>query len=285
MEANKFHSLNCRGKLLALDQPRIMGILNLTPDSFSDGGRYNTLKDAVEHAGKMLQEGADIIDIGGYSSRPYAKDISPEDELARVRDVTVELLGLYPAAIFSIDTFRASVAQPLLEMGVHMVNDISAGKLDPGMMEMVASYQDAPYIMMHMQGRPQNMQDNPQYDHVVEEVWAYFVERINAARAAGLGDLVLDLGYGFGKQLAHNYQLFTNLPTFARFNLPMLVGVSRKSMLFRLFDTHPEDVLELASVLHYKGMEMGARIFRVHDVKEAVRVRTLFQYIKEHGAV
>ncbi len=276
-------TLNCRGRLLVLDRPIVMGILNLTPDSFSDGGRFDTEAKALAHVEQMLKAGATIIDVGGYSSRPGAIDISPAEELARIEGIVAEILRLFPEALVSIDTFRASVAAPLLGRGVHFINDISGGLLDPEMLSLVGRH-DAPYMLMHMQGRPQTMQQAPAYTDVVREVGDYFVERIRAARSAGIKDIVLDPGFGFGKTLAHNWELFRNLGQFTVFGCPILIGISRKSMVYRLFDTAPSDVLELTTALHLKALEAGARILRVHDVQPAMRAIQLHHYL-QHGAI
>ncbi len=276
-------TLNCRGRLLRLDRPIVMGILNLTPDSFSDGGRYDDTSKALAHVAHMLQAGATIIDVGGYSSRPGAIDITVEEELARIQLVVQEILQQFPQAIVSIDTFRAAVAGPMLDLGAHIINDISGGLLDPDMFATVGAC-DAPYVLMHMQGRPQTMQQAPAYTDVVREVGDYFVARIRAAHAAGIKDLVLDPGFGFGKTLAHNWELFRNLGQFNVFGCPLLIGISRKSMVYRLFDTAPSDVLELTTALHLKALEAGARILRVHDVQPAIRAIQLHQYL-QHGAL
>jgi dihydropteroate synthase len=276
-------TLNCRGHLLSLEKPVVMGILNLTPDSFSDGGQFNSPKAALAHVEEMLKEGATIIDVGGYSSRPGASDISAEEELARVKDITREILRQFPEAIISIDTFRTAVAAPLLDMGAHIVNDISAGTLDPEMLNLVARHR-IPYGIMHMQGNPQTMQAAPQYTDVVAEVYTYLTERIRAARLAKIQDIIVDPGFGFGKTLDHNWQLFRNLAQFKVFGLPLLIGISRKSMVYRLFDTQPRDVLELTTALHVKALDQGARILRVHDVRPAVRAIQLHHYM-QHGSL
>ncbi|MCI4667596.1 MAG: dihydropteroate synthase [Bacteroidia bacterium] len=285
------YSLNLRGKLLELEKPVVMGILNLTPDSFSDGGEFLNLTDALKQTEKMLKDGARIIDIGGYSSRPGAIHISANEEIIRIKEVVRQILREFPEAFVSIDTFRGKIALEMLELGAHIINDISAGQGinslpdEKSMFEVLAAFQDVPYIMMHMQGHPQNMQNNPVYEDVVEEVWQFFVERINAAKDAGIKDIIIDPGFGFGKEILHNYQLFGGLEQFSELGLPLLVGVSRKSMLYRLFDTQPKDVLELASILHFKALEMGAHILRAHDVKEAVRTVELFQYFIKNGII
>ncbi|MEL6590083.1 MAG: dihydropteroate synthase, partial [Bacteroidota bacterium] len=251
-------SLNCRGRLLTLDQPRIMGILNVTPDSFSDGGQYNEKNAAIDRVGVMIEEGAEIIDIGGYSSRPFADEVSPQEELDRIAGIGQAILQYYPQALLSVDTFRAAVAQEMLQIGAHIINDISGGALDPEMWNTLATFGDVPYILMHMQGRPQTMQENPQYANVLETVQEWLAKRIREARAAGIKDIVIDPGFGFGKKIIHNYQLLGGLEHLVRMNVPVLVGISRKSMLYRLFETTPDDVLELSSALHLKVLEKGA---------------------------
>jgi dihydropteroate synthase len=274
---------NCRGRLLDLSRPRVMGILNLTPDSFSDGGRYPTTGQALERVGEMLAEGASIIDIGGASSRPGAPEVAPEAEWARIAEVVAAIPGRFPEAIVSIDTFHASVAESALAAGAHIINDISAGQHDPRMLAVVAQAR-APYVLMHMQGRPATMQAAPHYADVVAEVYAALVERIRAAQAAGIVDLGVDPGFGFGKTLAHNYELFRNLDKFSVLGLPLLVGISRKSMVYKLFSTQPEDVLEVTTALHLKALELGASILRVHDVRPAFRAVQLHQYLA-HGTL
>jgi dihydropteroate synthase len=275
-------TLNCRGRLLVLDRPVVMGILNLTPDSFSDGGRYATEAAALAQVERMLAEGATIIDVGGYSSRPGATDITPEEELSRIGGTVAQIIRQFPEAIVSIDTFRAAVAAPMLDLGAHIINDISGGLLDPDMLATVARHR-APYVLMHMQGRPQTMQAAPTYVDVTREVGDYFVDRIRAAQAAGIQDIVLDPGFGFGKTLAHNWELFRNLGQFTVFGCPILIGISRKSMVYRLFDTAPSDVLELTTALHLKALEAGARILRVHEVRPAMRAIQLHHHL-QHGA-
>lgn len=260
-----------------------MGILNLTPDSFSDGGLHNKPDAAFRHAEKMLKEGAAIIDIGGYSSRPGADHISEEEEIQRIEEVTRGIFKRFPEAYVSIDTFRSGVAKRMLDLGAHIINDISAGLMDEEMLATVGRY-DAPIVLMHMQGNPQTMQKAPAYENIIGEICLYFTERIRAARAAGIKDILIDPGFGFGKTLAHNYELFRNLDKFMTFGLPVLVGISRKSMIYRLFDTGPEDVLELATALHLKALEAGAGILRVHDVRPAYRICQLHRYL-QHGTI
>ena len=279
-----YHTLNCRGKLLSLDTPRIMGILNVTPDSFSDGGKFNSPEAALEHTDRMLSEGAHIIDIGGYSSRPGATHISESEEIDRIQPVVEGVIKNFPKAFVSVDTFRSKVAKVMLEAGAHIINDISAGNLDEEMMQLVASYK-VPYIMMHMQGTPQDMQDQPEYEDVVEEVWDFLTEKINEARAAGIRDVILDPGFGFGKEILHNYQLLSDFDRFQMYKLPLLAGISRKSMMYKLLGLPPDEVVEVGAALHMKLLEKGANILRVHDVAATRKLLGIHLYMKEHGVI
>lgn len=278
------YSLNCRGKLLNLRSPKVMGILNLTPDSFSDGGKYNELTAALNRVEEMLMEGADIVDIGGYSSRPYSIDISVEEEISRIDRITREIMVRFPEAIISVDTFRSRVAEQMLQAGVHMINDISSSMIDPDMIGLVSQYQ-VPYIMMHMKGTPQTMQDSPQYIQVVDEIIDFLCERISFARANGIYDLVVDPGFGFGKTIQHNYQILSGLDRLSYLGVPVLAGLSRKSMLYKLLDTAPDDVVEVASALHLQALMRGVNILRVHDVKAARRIVEIYEYMKAHGTL
>ncbi|MEM7372234.1 MAG: dihydropteroate synthase [Bacteroidota bacterium] len=275
---------------MPLNRTRIMGILNLTPDSFSDGGLHNSMDSALRRVEQMLQEGADIIDIGGYSSRPYADPVSPEEELARIEAITARILDKFPEVIVSIDTFRPKVAERLLDIGAHIINDISAGsslreQTERKMMELVSRYPDVPYIAMHMQGDPSTMQNRPQYAQVIQELSQFFVRIIGQAREYGIKDIVIDPGFGFGKTLLHNYQMIRDLEQLTILDVPILIGISRKSMLYKLLDTTPKDVLEAASALHLKCLEAGAHILRTHDVQAANKIVRLFTYMKENGIV
>ncbi|MEO0897626.1 MAG: dihydropteroate synthase [Bacteroidota bacterium] len=284
-------SINCRGRLLTLDRVRIMGILNVTPDSFSDGGQFTEVEAALHQAEAMLDAGADILDIGGYSSRPHADHIDIEEEISRLEEIVGNIIMEFPEAIISIDTFRSKVASSMLDMGAHIINDIRAGRgmdnsqSDGEMFSLIAQYGNVPYIMMHMAGTPADMQQHPSYENVVDEVWDFFVERINRAKDAGIVDLIVDPGFGFGKTILHNYQLFEGLKELMKFQLPLLVGISRKSMMYKLFNTVPKDVGDLTGILHFKAMEMGARLFRVHDVKEAKRVGEFYHYLRDNGII
>lgn len=271
--------VNCNGKLLSLEKPKVMGILNLTPDSFSDGGLYNTEKAALQHVEEMLEEGADIIDIGGYSSRPGAIDISEQEEIMRIKGITQQILKHFPQALISIDTFRSNVAQTMLDEGVHLINDISGGTLDANMMKTVSAY-NVPYILMHIRGNPQNMQKLTHYENIIHELWVYFQEKISFAKSLGIKDIILDVGFGFGKDVGANYYLLKQLDTFHLFGCPLLVGVSRKSMIYKLLSLPPLDILPYTTALHLKALENGANVLRVHEVKEAKNVIKLFEIIK-----
>lgn len=272
-------SLNCRGKLLMLDKPLIMGILNVTPDSFSDGGRFFAPADALRQAEQMLAEGADLIDIGGYSSRPGATDISVAEEVGRIAPVIAEIARRFPEAILSVDTFRREVAQAAADNGAHLINDISAGSLDPGIWRVAAANQ-MPFIAMHMKGTPQTMAQLAEYEDVVQEVYDYFVKKLNEANQNGVYDVLIDAGFGFAKAVGHNYALFRALSQFAVLGRPLVVGISRKSMLYKLLHTTPDDVADATAALHLQALMAGAAVLRVHDVKAAARMRVLYQALR-----
>ena len=267
-------TLNCKGKLLSLKEPLIMGILNLTPDSFYDGGLYQKKESYLHQTEKMLQEGADIIDIGGMSSRPGAAVIDVEEELQRVIPAMEKLYGEFPGTVFSIDTVHAKTAKEAINAGASMVNDISAGGLDEAMFDTVAGMGDIPYILMHIQKRPETMQDDPVYDNddVVKEVIDFFIDKIHLLRQKGQKDIIIDPGFGFGKTLEHNYSLLRHLNDFHIFQLPVLAGISRKSMICKALKVNPESALNGTSVAHTLAVLNGAKILRVHDVKEAKEV-------------
>ena len=255
-----------------------MGILNVTPDSFFDGGAYNTIKRGLQQAEKMVQEGADFIDVGAFSSRPGAKRITAVEEAARLFPIAKELVGRFPSVLFSVDTFRSPIAQQCLDIGFAMVNDISGGE-DPKMFSTVAQYK-APYILMHMQGKPENMQQNPKYQDVVRELIYFFSEKIRQAYDAGIHDVIVDPGFGFGKSLAHNYELLRQLEFFKQLETPLLAGVSRKSMISKVLNESPEDSLNGTTVLHTLCLQKGAHILRVHDVKAAKECITLVEKVQ-----
>ena len=262
-------TINLRGKLMNLSVPKIMGILNITPDSFYDGGKYNSADKIKIQIEKMIISGADIIDIGGYSSRPGAKDISIEDELNRVIPAIEILKQKFPETIVSIDTFRSRVAREAIISGADIVNDISGGNLDPDMFETVSKYK-VPYILMHMRGSPENMMNKTDYENVTKDVCKYFSERIDKAKSFGINDIIIDPGFGFSKTTQQNYELFNNLEFFKEFQRPIIVGISRKSMIYKILNTTPEKALNGSSVLHTISLMKGANILRTHDVKEAL---------------
>lgn len=269
------YSIQVNGRLMDLSVPRVMGILNVTPDSFYAGSRKQTERDIAERVEQLMEEGADIIDIGAYSSRPNAKDVAAEEEMERLEKGLRIIRQLAPDTVVSVDTFRASVAQRCVgEYGVAMINDISAGELDSCMFETVACL-GVPYIMMHMQGTPQNMQVAPHYDNLIQDIMTYFARKIQALRELGQKDIIVDPGFGFGKTLEHNYELMNRLERLKILELPVLVGVSRKSMVYKLLDITPDESLNGTSVLHTIALLKGASILRVHDVRacrEVVRI-------------
>ncbi|WP_293312583.1 dihydropteroate synthase [Pedobacter sp. UBA5917] len=262
-------SLNIKGKLIDLSTPKVMGILNITPDSFYSNSRTKTIDEALSKAEQFLNEGATFIDIGGYSSRPGAKDISEAEETDRLVPVVESLTAAFPEAVISIDTFRAKVAEETILAGAHIINDIASGDMDDKMFETVARLQ-VPYMMMHMQGTPQNMQQNPVYNNVLLEVIDYLAEKVAALRALHVHDVIIDPGFGFGKTIAHNYELLNQMEAFKIFKLPILVGFSRKGMIYKTLGNTAADALNGTTVLNTIALQKGAGILRVHDVKEAV---------------
>lgn len=269
-------TINCRGNLIDLTIPKVMGILNVTPNSFYDGGKYANDKALLNQAEKMLEEGATFIDIGAYSSKPSAEFVSEAEEAERLVPVVQLILQHFPEALISVDTFRANVAKAALEAGACIVNDIAAGGLDKQMMQTVADFQ-VPYIMMHMKGNPQTMQSLAQYNNITKEVLFYFSEKIAQARSFGINDLIVDPGFGFAKTTEQNFELLANLELFDRLELPILVGVSRKSMIYKTLETTAEFALNGTTVLNTIALQKGSTILRVHDVKEAVECVKLHQ--------
>lgn len=262
-------SINCKGKLVDLSSPKVMGILNVTPDSFYDGGKYKSVNEILKQVELMLSQGATFIDIGAYSSRPKAKHISQEEELARLIPVLNAIMANFPEILISVDTFRSKVAMESIAHGACMINDISAGSMDKNMFETVAKLQ-VPYVMMHMVGTPQNMQKNTRYNDLIREVIFYFSEKIHELRKLGVNDLILDPGFGFSKTLDQNFELLSKLELFTFLDLPILVGLSRKSMLYKLLDIRSEEALNATSVANTIALQKGCSILRVHDVKEAM---------------
>lgn len=279
--------INVKGQLLDLSIPQVMGILNVTPDSFYAGSRMQTEEDIAARARQIIDEGAAIIDIGAYSSRPNAEHISAEEEMNRLRTGLEILNRNHPEAIISVDTFRADVAaQCVNEYGVAIINDIAAGEMDDRMFQTVAGL-GVPYIMMHMQGTPQNMQKEPHYDNLIKDVFLYFARKVQQLRDLGVKDIILDPGFGvgFGKTLEHNYELMAHLEEFRIFELPLLVGVSRKSMIYKLLGGTPQDSLNGTTILDTVALMKGAHILRVHDVREAVEAVRIVEKLKSENDV
>lgn len=271
-------SLNCNGRLVNLDQPKIMGILNVTPDSFFDGGQFENIELLVQQATKLIDEGADFLDIGGASSKPGAIPVPEKEELQRVLPAIQAVLDKHPDAIVSIDTTRSRVATEAVKAGAMLVNDISAGNSDSKMLEVVGDL-GVPYIAMHMQGTPQNMQNNPQYKNVWIEIQRSLAQTIEKAYSKGIHDVIVDPGFGFGKTVYHNFELLKHLEEFRHLNTPILVGLSRKSMIQKVLGVSAQEALHGSSVLHTLALSKGAHILRVHDVKEAKEVVQLVNQV------
>jgi dihydropteroate synthase len=262
-------TINCIGNLIDLSSPKVMGILNVTPNSFYDGGKYDDEKSILSQVEKMLFEGATFIDIGAYSSKPSSDFVSELEEIDRLIPIIDSVLKHFPETLISVDTFRASVAKNAIENGACIINDISAGSLDVNMMKIVAELQ-VPYIMMHMKGNPQTMQSLTKYENIVKEMLFYFSEKVALARSLGINDLIIDPGFGFAKTLEQNFEVMNNLELFQILELPILVGVSRKSMIYKTLETSAEFALNGTSVLNTIALQKGINILRVHDVKEAI---------------
>jgi dihydropteroate synthase len=271
--------LNCGGKLLDLSRPRVMGILNTTPDSFYDGGKFQTIAGALAQAERMLSEGADLLDVGGMSSRPGAAILDEEEELQRVLPVVEAIAKHFPEAIVSVDSVRASVARACVQVGASLINDISAGSTDVQLLPTVAEL-GVPYVLMHAQGNPATMQQNPTYGNVTLEILDFFIQKLKQIRALGIKDVILDVGFGFGKSIGHNYELLAHLAEFKVLDLPILVGLSRKSMIWKALDVSPKDALNGTSALHFAALEKGAHILRAHDVREAREVIKLWEQLE-----
>jgi len=271
-------TLNCKGTLLNLETPVVMGIINLTPDSFYDGGQYKQEKDVLKKVEKHLTEGASILDIGGMSSRPGAELITVEEELQRVLQPIQTIVKEFPDIIISIDTVRSAVAKAAVEVGAAIVNDISAGRLDNNMYSTVAAL-GVPYILMHMQGQPATMQAEPSYEDAPLEVLDFFIQEVGQLRTLGVKDIIIDPGFGFGKSLSHNYQLLKLMHIFKILDVPILAGLSRKSMIYKALNSTAKEALNGTSVLNMVALQQGATILRVHDVKEAMETIQLFQLL------
>lgn len=262
-------TINCKGNLIDLNQPKVMGILNISPDSFYDGGRYTEEKNILSQVESMLIEGATFIDVGAYSSRPGATEISEEAEAKRIVPVIEMLQKEFPESLLSIDTFRSKIADQCLKAGAELINDISAGMLDKNMFATIASHQ-VPYIMMHMRGNPKTMQQQTTYGNLVTEVLHFFSQRIALAKTMQINDLIIDPGFGFAKNLDQNYELLQQLHLFKTIDLPLLAGLSRKSMIYKVLGGTAENALNGTTALNMLALQKGASILRVHDVKEAV---------------
>lgn len=269
-------TINCKGQLIDLSQPKVMGILNITPNSFFDGGKYASNDEIIAKVEKMLDEGATFIDVGAYSSKPSAEFVSEEDELDRIVPVVQLLVKHFPTILLSIDTFRSKVASACIENGAAMINDISAGNLDDKMLEVIAKY-NVPYIMMHMRGTPQSMQSLTQYDDIIKEILFYFSEKISQARSLGINDLIVDPGFGFAKTIEQNYEVMQKLQLFHNLELPVLVGISRKSMIYKTLEITADEALNGTTFLNTFALTKGAQILRVHDVAAAVECVKLFE--------
>tara|TARA_B110000908_G_scaffold61312_1_gene74444 strand:- start:1011 stop:1862 length:852 start_codon:yes stop_codon:yes gene_type:complete len=276
--SNYFMTINCKDKLLNLDSPIVMGILNVTPDSFFDGGKYQYEKEILARATEIIDQGGTIIDIGGYSSRPGAKHINEQEELERVIPAIELILSKFPSALISVDTFRSKIARKSVEVGACMINDISAGEMDSNMFATIRELQ-VPYCIMHMKGTPQNMQKKPSYKNVTEEVLFFLAQKIELLHKLGVNDILVDPGFGFGKTTEHNYELLKNLSFFKNLNKAILVGVSRKSMIYKTLGISPQESLNGTTALHSFSLQNGGTLLRVHDVKEAMETITLFNKI------
>ncbi len=280
MKDNYFNpklSINCKGKIINLSTPLTMGIINVTPDSFYDGGINNTTEKALRLAEKHLKEGATFLDIGGYSSRPGAKNITEKQELKRVLPVIEAIVKNFDHPILSVDTFRSIVAKEALKSGASMINDISAFSLDDKLIDVI-SQNNVPYILMHMQGNPQNMQQNPTYNNLIYELIYFFSNKIKHLKANGIHDIIIDPGFGFGKTLEDNFNLLNNLDKLAVLKLPILAGISRKSMIYKTLKTNSLNSLNGTTALHMSALRNGAKILRVHDVKQAQECIALHLY-------
>lgn len=269
-------TINCKGTLIDLSRPKVMGILNVTPNSFFDGGKYADENAILQQVEKMLNEGATFIDVGAYSSKPNAAFVSEEEEIRRLIPIVELLVNEFPEIILSIDTFRSSVAEKAIEAGAAIINDISAGNLDEAMMQTVAKLQ-VPYIMMHMKGTPNTMQSLTNYDDILKEMMLYFAQKINQARSLGINDLIVDPGYGFAKTTEQNFEVLQKSELFKHLEVPILAGLSRKSMIYKTLNNNSQEALNGTTVLNTLALTKGANILRVHDVKQAMETVSLFE--------
>lgn len=273
-------TINCKGTLLDLNSPKVMGILNITPDSFYDGGMYKNETTILNQTEKMLNDGATFIDVGAYSSRPGAAEVSEEEELKRIVPVVELLIKKFPDIIISIDTFRSKVAKETINLGAALINDISGGNLDSKMYETVAKLK-VPYILMHMAGTPKTMQNNPTYEDVTKDLIYFFSDKIDQLHRLNVSDIIIDVGFGFGKTIEHNFQLLRNMSLFQNLDKPILAGLSRKSMLYKTLDITSQEALNATTSANTIALLNGANILRVHDVKEAVEAVKLVNQLRE----
>lgn len=273
-------TINCNGRLIDLNEPKIMGILNTTPNSFYDGGSNQSMNLILEKVEKHLSEGADMIDVGGYSTKQGAEEVSEVEEIARTIPVIEKIMEKYPDLILSIDTFRGNVARAAIKAGASIINDVSGFELDPEMLPAIAELK-VPYILMHMKGTPKTMQDDPQYDDITLEVNQYFSEKIARLRELKINDIILDPGFGFAKTIEHNYELFSKMEVLGFGQYPLLVGISRKSMIYKYFGISPQEALNGTTALNMVALQKGAKILRVHDVREAKETLQIFQKLNQ----
>ena len=274
-------TINCKGQLVDLSTPKVMGILNVTPNSFYDGGKFKSESEFLDQTEKMVTDGATFIDIGAYSSKPNAAFVSEEEEIARIVPILNLILTHFPETLISIDTFRSKVAKLSIENGASIINDISAGSLDEKMFEVIAQY-NVPYIMMHMRGNPNTMQGLTNYENIVKDILFYFSEKVAKARSFGINDLIVDPGFGFAKTTDQNFEVLQKLELFQMLELPVVVGLSRKSMIYKTLENNASEALNGTTVLNTISLNKGANILRVHDVKEAVECVTLFNKLNLH---
>lgn len=272
-------TINCNGRLIDLNEPKIMGILNTTPNSFYDGGSSQSMDLILDKVEKYLSEGADILDIGGYSTKPGAEEVSEQEEIDRTAPVIEAISTKYPETIISVDTFRGNVAREAVNAGASIINDVSGWELDENMFPAIADL-NVPYILMHMKGTPQTMQNEPEYNDVTLEVNEYFAKKIAQLKAAKVKDIILDPGFGFAKTLEHNYELFSKMEALGFGEFPLLVGISRKSMIYKLVDSTPQEALNGTSVLNMVALQKGAKILRVHDIKAAKETLQIYNALQ-----
>ncbi len=272
-------TLNCQGKLIEFNTPMIMGIINTTPDSFFEDSRTQSIDLILKQVSQFINEGVDVVDIGGYSSRPGADDVTEQEEINRILPAIIAIRKAHPNLIISIDTFRPTVAEVALKNGANIINDISGGLLDTSIFKIASDY-TAPYIMMHMKGTPKNMQNNTQYQHLIKDLVYFFSKQIQLAQQFGVKDIIIDPGLGFSKTLDQNYEIIEHLDLFKVLEKPILIGASRKSMLYKLLDITPKEALNATTIINTIALLNGANILRVHDVKEAVEVKKIVEKIK-----